>query len=104
MMTTTEAGLMQQMGVWRHCRSKGLSDATLFQAELAERKRKAWTLWQRRAILDELTLIEIVEGPRAERWSSEREARERQLFEEFWAEYVIGIAEDQFACAQAAGN
>lgn len=85
-MTTLDTGILTRMAEWRRRKAQSEQSAADRARDAARRKDEAWDLWKTRANCENLTLREIVDGPVKPAWPAEREARERRLFEEFWAE------------------
>jgi len=85
-MVTATMDMRARMVEWRHRKVQREQPGTETQTAAAHRKREAWEIWRKRASYEDLTLREIVDGPKTRVWTAEQEARERQLFEEFWAE------------------
>lgn len=75
-MWATDTEMMARMGAWIWKKAES-------RKAVEERKIEAWDLWKRRAAYDERTLLEILDGPKALKWSREHEEEQRNLFEEF---------------------
>lgn len=81
-MESVDTELLARMNDWIAKKADG-------RRSVEQRKHEAWELWKQRAKYDDLKLGEILDGPAACKWSPEREANERTLFEEFWVEQAV---------------
>lgn len=102
MLATNDAEMMTEMNVWLNRQCEAVSAEGFSTADIEQRRARAWHLWQQTVLRDrdQLTLIEILEGPKPERWSDARVKAERSRFDVFWAEHVTRLAERQFAALQ----
>lgn len=101
MLQTDDAVMVTEMNAWLGARSGAVAGEGQPAASVALQKARAWALWKQSVLREELTLIEVLEGPRPERWSGERVQAERSRFEEFWSNYVVRQADRYLGALRA---
>ena len=78
--------VIAQMQKWLDAKAESERSSDDKRLAVENGKLEAWEFWKIHAVDENRTLLENLNGRIAKDWPPEKVAKERKLFEEFWAE------------------